>query len=111
MNQFFNFLTGRQADPNQAAYEEWLRRRGGGGIPTRQDYIVVNPSHRRTPPSFDQAGYDKAMEQYDWRKRVQNAQQGRFLASMANVMAPRYPKQPRAGAYGPAQRQFVRYFA
>jgi len=107
MNLLNLFGFGNEVDP---AYARWLQQQGrGGGVPQREAFGTFDPSlSYDVQQDFDTAGYDKAMQQYDWQKRFADMQNQRFYAQLANAFAPRYPDQPRApGALGPASRAFA----
>ena len=106
-------------DPREEEYQKWLQLQGGGGVPIREDYGEIVPSFDPSLPydvpqdgvqqGFDQEGYDEAMESYDWKRRLKGLQNKRFMASLANVFAPRYPKQTPPKVAGPASRAFPEY--
>jgi hypothetical protein len=103
-----NLLMGNR-DPRDEEYRRWLQLRGGGGVPNIEDYRTVVPEAGPAPEeiTMDQAGYDEAMQNYDWKRKLEEMESSRFYASLANLFAPRYPKQPKAISVGPASRPFV----
>ena len=98
-------------DPREEEYKKWLQLQGGGGVPNISDYETITPPAGLDPEqtTMDQAGYDEAMGEYDWKRKLKGMQNKRFMAGLANVFAPRYPEQPRAMATGPASRAFPDY--
>ena len=105
-----DLIYGRNKDPREEEYQKWLQLQGGGDVPRREDYGTFDPSlSYDVQQEFDQAGYSEAMEEYDWKRKLKDMQNKRFMAGLANVFAPRYPQQPRAMATGPASRQFPDY--
>ena len=111
MNQrtILNMLMGNK-DPREEEYRRWLQSQGRGGVPIREDYGAFDPSlSYDVQQEFDQEGYDEAMGEYDWKRKLKDMQNKRFYASLANVFAPRYPEQPRAMATGPSSRPFPDY--
>ena len=104
-------MLGFQKDPREEEYQRWLQLQGGGGVPNIADYQTITPAAGLDPEytTTDQQGYTEAMERYDWKRRAEDLKNQRFMASLANVFAPRYPKQPRAITAGPASRPFADY--
>ena len=104
-----NLLMGNR-DPREEEYQRWLQLQGGGGVPNLEDYQTV-PEAGPAPEeiTMDQAGYEGAMGQYDLERRLKDMRNKRFYASLANLYAPRYPKQPKAMSVGPASRAFPEY--
>ena len=104
-------MLGLTKDPREEEYLRWLQSQGGGGVPNISDYQTVVPEAGPSPEeiTMDQAGYDEAMEEYDWKRKLKDMQNKRFMAGLANVFAPRYPKAFRAEPTGPASRQFPDY--
>ena len=103
-------MLGLTKDPREEEYLRWLQSQGGGGVPIREDYGAFDPSlSYDVQQEFDQEGYDEAMGEYDWKRKLENMQNKRFYASLANVFAPRYPKAFRAEPTGPASRAFPKY--
>ncbi len=104
-----NLLMGGK-DPREEEYQKWLQLQGGGGVPRREDYGSFDPSlSYDVQQEFDQEGYGEAMEEYDWKRKLKDMQNKRFMAGLANVFAPRYPKAFRPEPTGPASRQFPDY--
>jgi hypothetical protein len=106
-----NMLGLGNKDPREEEYLRWLQLQGGGGVPNISDYQTVVPEAGPAPEeiTMDQAGYDEAMGEYDWKRKLENMQNKRFYAGLSNVFAPRYPKQPRVQPTGPASRAFPEY--
>jgi hypothetical protein len=104
-----NMLGLGNKDPREEEYLRWQQLQGGGGVPNIGDYQTVVPEAGPAPEeiTMDQAGYDEAMGEYDWKRKLKDMQNKRFMAGLANVFAPRYPEQPRAMATGPASRAFA----
>jgi len=103
-------MLGFTKDPRDEEYQRWLQSQGRGGVPIREDYGAFDPSlSYDVQQEFDQEGYDEAMGEYDWKRKLKDMQNKRFYASLANVFAPRYPEQPRAMATGPSSRPFPDY--
>ena len=97
-------------DPREEEYLRWQQLQGGGGVPNREDYGTFDPSlSYDVQQEFDQEGYGEAMEEYDWKRKLKGMQNKRFYASLANVFAPRYPKQTPPKVAGPASRAFPDY--
>jgi len=105
-----NMLMGNR-DPREEEYQRWLQLQGGGGVPNLGDYQTVVPEAGPAPEEIttDQPGYEEAMGQYDLQRRLKDMRNKRFYASLANLYAPRYPKQPKAISVGPASRPFAEY--
>jgi len=118
-----NLLMGNR-DPREEEYQRWLQLQGGGGVPNLEDYQTVPEAgpgayggYRGDRPgmeaaispeiTMDQEGYEEAMGQYDLQRRLKDMRNKRFYSSLANLFAPRYPKQPKAISVGPASRAFV----
>ena len=95
-------MLGFQRDPREEEYQRWLQLQGGGGVPNIADFQTITEAAGLDPEytTTDQQGYTEAMERYDWKRRAEDLKNQRFMASLANVFAPRYPAQPRAGAWG-----------
>jgi hypothetical protein len=106
-----NMLGLGNKDPREEEYLRWLQLQGGGGVPNISDYQTVVPEAGPAPEeiTMDQAGYDEAMGEYDWKRKLKGMQNKRFYASLANVFAPRYPKQTPPKVAGPASRAFPEY--
>ena len=106
-----NMLGLGNKDPREEEYLRWLQLQGGGGVPNISDYQTVVPEAGPAPEeiTLDQAGYDEAMGEYDWKRKLEEMENNRFYSKLAGLFAPRYPKQPRAMATGPASRQFPDY--
>ena len=103
-------MLGFTKDPREEEYQRWLQSQGRGGVPIREDYGAFDPSlSYDVQQNFDQEGYGEAMEEYDWKRKLENMQNKRFWASLGNVFAPRYPKAFRATPTGPASRAFPEY--
>ena len=95
-------MLGFKKDPREEEYQRWLQLQGGGGDPNIADYQTITEAAGLDPEytTTAQQGYTEAMERYDWKRRAEDLKNQRFMASLANVFAPRYPNQPRAGAWG-----------
>ena len=104
-------MLGFKKDPREEEYQRWLQLQGGGGVPNISDYETITPAAGLDPEytTTDQQGYTEAMERYDWKRRAEDLKNQRFMASLANVFAPRYPKAFRAEPTGPASRPFADY--
>ena len=104
-----NMLGLGNKDPREEEYLRWQQLQGGGGVPNISDYETITPAAGLDPEqtTMDQQGYTEAMERYDWKRRAEDLKNKRFMASLANVFAPRYPEQPRAMTAGPASRAFA----
>ena len=103
-------MLGLTKDPREEEYQRWLQLQGGGGVPIREDYGAFDPSlSYDVQQNFDQEGYGEAMEEYDWKRKLENMQNKRFYASLANVFAPQEGRYGKGGSYGPASRAFSDY--
>jgi hypothetical protein len=101
-------MLGLTKDPREEEYLRWLQSQGGGGVPIREDYGAFDPSlSYDVQQEFDQAGYDEAMGEYDWKRKLENMQNKRFYASLANVFAPQKGAYGKGGSFGPASRPFA----
>ena len=102
-------MLGFNKDPREEEYQRWLQLQGGGGVPNLGDYQDIIPEAGPAPEEIttDQPGYEEAMGQYDLQRRLKDMRNKRFYASLANLYAPRYPKQPKAISVGPASRPFA----
>ena len=103
-------MLGLTKDPREDEYLRWLQLQGRGGVPIREDYGAFDPSlSYDVQQNFDQEGYGEAMEEYDWKRKLENMQNKRFYASLANVFAPQKGVYGKGGSYGPASRAFSDY--
>jgi len=104
-------MLGLTKDPREDEYLRWLQLQGGGGVPNISDYQTIVPEAGPAPQeiTMDQAGYDEAMGEYDWKRKLENMQNKRFYASLANVFAPQKGAYGKGGSYGPASRAFSDY--
>ena len=73
-------MLGLTKDPREEEYLRWLQSQGRGGVPNISDYQTIVPEAGPVPEeiTMDQAGYDEAMGEYDWKRKLENMQNKRL---------------------------------
>ena len=103
-------MLGLTKDPREDEYLRWLQLQGGGGVPNISDYQTIVPEAGPAPQeiTMDQAGYDEAMESYDWKRRLEDMETNKYMAKLASLFAPRKGSFGRGGSYG-SLKPFAEY--
>jgi len=105
-----NMLGLGNKDPRDEEYQRWLQSQGRGGVPIREDYGAFDPSlSYDVQQEFDQEGYDEAMGEYDWKRKLEDMETNKYMAKLASLFAPQKGTYGKGGSFGPASRAFPEY--